>query len=131
MATILSAQCTDERVNLVTKDLFKKYAAAADYARAPLGRLEKDVQSTGFYRNKAKNIRNACRILVEEHAGRVPDALDVLVELPGIGRKTANVVLGTAFGVASGIAVDTHVGRPQPPPGAHRAKGTRSRSRRT
>jgi len=111
VATILSAQCTDDRVNLVTKDLFKKYRAAADYARASLKQLEKDVQSTGFYRNKAKNIQAACRVLVEEHDGRVPDDLDVLVGLPGIGRKTANVVLGTAFGVASGVVVDTHVAR--------------------
>ena len=111
VATMLSAQCTDERVNRVTKDLFKKYASAADYARASLKGLEKDVQSTGFYRNKAKNIQNACRILLEEHDGRLPDDLDALVKLPGVGRKTANVVLGTAFGIASGVVVDTHVAR--------------------
>lgn len=111
VATILSAQCTDQRVNQVTADLFKKYGSAADYARAPLETLEKDIQTTGFYRNKAKNIQNACRILLEEHDGRLPDDLDALVELPGIGRKTANVVLGTAFGIASGVVVDTHVAR--------------------
>jgi endonuclease-3 len=111
VATILSAQCTDERVNVVTRDLFKKYHSAADYAAAPPAQLERDIQSTGFYRNKAKNIQGCCRILAEEHGGRLPDGLDVLVELPGIGRKTANVVLGTAFGIASGVVVDTHVGR--------------------
>ena len=111
VATILSAQCTDERVNLVTKDLFKRYTTAADYARAPREQLEGDIQSTGFFRNKAKNIQGCCQTLAEEHGGDVPQNLDVLVALPGIGRKTANVVLGTAYGIASGIAVDTHVGR--------------------
>jgi len=111
VATILSAQCTDERVNRVTKDLFRKYPAAADYACAPLPELERDIQSTGFFRNKAKSIRNACRILAERFDGRVPTEMDALVELPGVGRKTANVVLGTALGIASGVVVDTHVGR--------------------
>jgi endonuclease-3 len=109
IATILSAQCTDSRVNLVTRDLFRKYRSASDYAKARSSRLEKDIQSTGFYRNKAKAIRAVCRTLAEEHEGRVPEDMDVLVELPGIGRKTANVVLGTAYGIASGVVVDTHV----------------------
>ena len=111
VAAILSAQCTDQRVNLVTRDLFRKYPTAADYARAPLPQLERDIRSTGFFRNKAKNIRGCCRTLLERHDGRMPRELDELVELPGVGRKTANVVLGTAFGVASGVVVDTHVGR--------------------
>jgi endonuclease-3 len=111
VATILSAQCTDGRVNLVTKELFKKYGSAADYAAAGPSQLERDIQSTGFFRNKAKNIKACCRTIVDEHDGRVPDDLDRLVQLPGVGRKTANVVLGTAFGIASGIVVDTHVGR--------------------
>ncbi len=111
VATILSAQCTDERVNLVTKDLFRKYRSAADYARTPQAELERDIRSTGFFRNKAKNIRGCCQALVEQYEGRVPRELDALVALPGIGRKTANVVLGTAHGIASGVVVDTHVGR--------------------
>ena len=111
VATILSAQCTDERVNVVTKGLFRKYRSAADYARAPIAELEKDIQSTGFFRNKAKNIQNCCRLLAEQYDGQVPQRIEQLVELPGIGRKTANVVLGTAFGIASGVVVDTHVGR--------------------
>jgi endonuclease-3 len=110
-ATILSAQCTDERVNLVTGSLFHKYAGAAAFAGVPLAELEKDIQSTGFFRNKAKNIQAACRVLVEKYQGAVPQTLEQLVELPGVGRKTANVVLGTAFGIASGIVVDTHVAR--------------------
>jgi endonuclease-3 len=111
VATILSAQCTDERVNIVTKDLFRKYRSAADYAQAPIAQLEKDIQSTGFYRNKAKSIQNCCRLLAERYDGHVPQDIDQLVELPGIGRKTANVILGTAFGIASGVVVDTHVTR--------------------
>jgi endonuclease-3 len=111
VATILSAQCTDERVNLVTKDLFRKYRSAADYARAAQSRLEEDIKSTGFFRNKAKSIRACCQILLERYDGQLPRDIDALVELPGIGRKTANVVLGTAFGIASGIVVDTHVAR--------------------
>jgi len=111
VATILSAQCTDERVNVVTEDLFKKYRSAADYARVPQSRLEQEIRSTGFFRNKAKSIRECCRVLVERYDGELPRKIDILVELPGIGRKTANVVLGTAFGIASGVAVDTHVAR--------------------
>lgn len=111
VATILSAQCTDERVNRVTEDLFSKYRSAADFARAGLRQLERDIQSTGFFRNKAKSIKGSCRILIEQYEGDVPRQLEQLVELPGVGRKTANVVLGTALGVTSGVAVDTHVGR--------------------
>lgn len=110
VATILSAQCTDERVNMVAPALFSKYPSAKAYADAPLEQLETDIKSTGFYRNKAKNIREACRIIAGEHRGEVPPDLDTLVKLPGIGRKTANVVLGNAFGIP-GIVVDTHVGR--------------------
>ncbi len=111
VATILSAQCTDQRVNMVTPALFRKYPSAAHFAAAPLAELEKAVQSTGFFRNKAKNIQAACRVLVEQYEGQVPDKIEQLVELPGVGRKTANVILGTAFGIASGIVVDTHVAR--------------------
>lgn len=111
IATILSAQCTDERVNQVTKSLFKKYRTARDYASAPLAELEKDIQSTGFFRNKAKSIQACCERLDREFGGKIPPEMDVLVELPGVGRKTANVVLGTAFGIPSGIVVDTHVAR--------------------
>ena len=111
IATILSAQCTDVRVNMVTPVLFKKYRAAADFAAAKRGDLEKAIQSTGFFRNKAKSIQECCRRLAEEYGGKVPQTLDELVELPGVGRKTANVVLGTAFGIASGVVVDTHVAR--------------------
>jgi endonuclease III len=111
IATILSAQCTDERVNIVTKDLFAKYPRPAALAAVPIKRLEKLIQSTGFFRNKAKNIRDCCVKLVEEHGGEVPRTLDELVRLPGVGRKTANVVLGTAFGIPSGVVVDTHVTR--------------------
>ena len=111
VATILSAQCTDKRVNRVTPLLFRKYRSAADYADVPQAKLEKEIQSTGFFRNKAKNIRNGCKILVERHGGEVPQDMDALVALPGVGRKTANVVLGTAFKIASGIVVDTHVTR--------------------
>ncbi len=111
VATILSAQCTDKRVNEVTKDLFARYRAAADYANAPLEALESAVQSTGFFRNKAKNLRACCEALVSKYGGEVPRDLDALVTLPGVGRKTANVVLGTAYGIASGIVVDTHVAR--------------------
>jgi endonuclease-3 len=111
IATILSAQCTDERVNLVTKDLFRKYRSAADYAGVPLAELKRDIQSTGFYNNKAKTIQACCQALVQQYQGKVPQEIDKLVELPGIGRKTANVVLGTAFGIACGVVVDTHVAR--------------------
>jgi endonuclease-3 len=111
VATILSAQCTDQRVNLVTPDLFRKYRSAADFANAPLVELEAAIRSTGFYRNKARNIQSCCRRLVEEFHGIVPRELEALVKLPGVGRKTANVVLGTAFGLPSGVVVDTHVTR--------------------
>jgi endonuclease III len=111
VATILSAQCTDERVNKVTKDLFRKYRSAADYARAPQEEVERDIQSTGFFRNKAKAIIATSKAIEERFGGEVPKDLESLVELPGIGRKTANVVLGTAFGIALGVVVDTHVTR--------------------
>jgi endonuclease-3 len=111
VATILSAQCTDRRVNLVTKDLFRKYRSAADFAAAPLPELEKAIQSTGFFRNKARNIKACCQQLVDRFEGEVPEEMESLVGLPGVGRKTANVVRGTAFGVASGVVVDTHVTR--------------------
>ena len=111
VATILSAQCTDERVNRVTKDLFRKYRSAADYARAPREEFERDIQSTGFFRNKAKSIIATSQAIEERFGGEVPKDLEALVELPGIGRKTANVVLGTAFGIALGVVVDTHVTR--------------------
>ncbi|MCA9231403.1 MAG: endonuclease III [Planctomycetales bacterium] len=111
VATILSAQCTDERVNLVTRDLFKKYRKPADFAAAPIRELEKAIQSTGFFRNKAKNIKACSQGLLEHHGGKVPQDLDALVDLAGVGRKTANVVLGTAYGLATGVVVDTHVGR--------------------
>jgi len=111
IATILSAQCTDERVNIVTKELFAKYPTAHDLAKVPQSRLEKLIQSTGFFRNKAKNIKACCKELVEQYDGRVPRELEQLVGLAGVGRKTANVVLGTAYGLATGVVVDTHVGR--------------------
>ncbi len=110
IATILSAQCTDERVNRVTPNLFKKYPSARTYAEAPLEELEADIRSTGFYRNKARNIQACCRILAERFDGIVPGDLETLVQLPGVGRKTANVVLGAAFAIPA-IPVDTHVGR--------------------
>jgi len=111
VATILSAQCTDKRVNQVTPALFARYRTAADFAAAPPGQLEELIQSTGFFRNKAKSIRNCCRTLAERHAGQVPATLAELVELAGCGRKTANVVLGVAYRKAEGIVVDTHVQR--------------------
>lgn len=111
IATILSAQCTDARVNIVTKNLFAKYPTPEAMAAAPVATLEKLIQSTGFFRSKAKNIHAASKALVEQHDGEVPQDLTALVALPGVGRKTANVVLGTAFGIASGVVVDTHVGR--------------------
>ncbi len=111
VAVILSAQCTDVRVNIVTRDLFKRYRSAADYANAPIEELEEAVRTTGFYRNKAKNIQACCRKLVERYDGDVPQTLEELVDLDGVGRKTANVVLGTAFGIPSGVVVDTHVTR--------------------
>ena len=110
IATILSAQCTDKRVNEVTKTLFKKYRSPQDYAQVPLSELEEDIRPTGFFHNKAKNIQGCCRELIKRHHGQVPQTMEELVALPGIGRKTANVVLGNAFGIP-GIVVDTHVGR--------------------
>jgi endonuclease-3 len=110
-ATILSAQCTDERVNKVTPGLFRKYRTAKAFAAAPPGELEADIRSTGFFNNKAKSIRGACRRIVEEHGGKVPETMDELLELPGVARKTANVVLGNAFGKNEGVVVDTHVTR--------------------
>jgi len=111
VATILSAQCTDERVNIVTKDLFKKYRSAGDYAKAPQEKLEKDIQSTGFFRNKAKSLRGMGQALVDQHGGKVPATMEELTHLPGVGRKTANVVLGNAFNQNVGVVVDTHVAR--------------------
>ena len=111
VATILSAQCTDKRVNLVTQTLFQKYRTARDFAEAPAAALEADIKSTGFFRNKTRSIQGACRALVEKHGGEVPRTMESLVELDGVGRKTANVVLGNAYGLAEGIVVDTHVAR--------------------
>ncbi len=111
VATILSAQCTDKRVNLVTKDLFKRCRTAEDYASIPQEELEAIVRSTGFYRNKAKNLRAMGAALVARHGGEVPSTLEALAALPGAGRKTANVVLGNAFSKNEGVVVDTHVGR--------------------
>lgn len=108
IATILSAQCTDARVNIVTKDLFKKYTSADDWADADTKQIEKDIKSTGFYRNKAKNIKAACRKIINDFSSKVPDNMKDLLTLNGVGRKTANVLLGNAFGVP-GIACDTHV----------------------
>ena len=110
IATVLSAQCTDVRVNIVTKELFKKYKKAEDYARARPEILEDDIRSTGFYKNKTKSIINCCKKISQNHGGTVPATLDELVKLDGIGRKTANVILGNAFGIP-GITVDTHVKR--------------------
>lgn len=111
VATVLSAQCTDKRVNIVTKPLFQKYRSAKDYALAALPDLEDAIRSTGFYRNKAKNIQAACRRLVEKHGGKVPETMGELVQLDGVGRKTANVILGNAFDKNEGVVVDTHVMR--------------------
>ncbi len=109
VATILAAQCTDDRVNIVTKNLFAKYRTAADFAAAAPARLEEEIRSTGFYRNKAKNIRASAGKIVSDFAGKVPDTMEALLMLPGVARKTANIVLGSAFGKNEGIAVDTHV----------------------
>ena len=111
VATILSAQCTDERVNIVTKDLFKKYRSPRAFAEAKIEELEQDIKSTGFYHNKAKSIKAMSQAVAEKFGGQVPKDLDELVKLPGIGRKTANVILGTGYGIASGVVVDTHVQR--------------------
>jgi len=109
VATILSAQCTDKRVNMVTAELFGRYRTAADYAAAPQERFEQEIRSTGFFRNKAKSIRAAAAVICEKYAGKVPDRMDDLLSLPGVARKTANVVLGNAFGKKEGIVVDTHI----------------------
>jgi endonuclease-3 len=111
VATILSAQCTDERVNIVTKTLFKKYKTPEDYANADLKVLQNEIRSTGFYRNKAKNIKNSGRMLVEKFNSQVPRTMEEILQLPGVARKTANIVLSNAYGVVEGIAVDTHVRR--------------------
>ena len=111
VSTILSAQCTDERVNLVTKDLFKKYKTPEDYAKSEINELEAIIRSAGFYRSKTKNIRNACQIIVEKFDSKVPRTMNELTSLPGIGRKTANIILSNSYGVIEGIAVDTHVAR--------------------
>ena len=111
ISTILSAQCTDKQVNIVTADLFKKYRTAADYTALPLEELQEDIKRIGLFRNKAKSIQNCCLALVESHGGKVPAMMDALVALAGVGRKTANVMLGNAFGINEGIVVDTHVGR--------------------
>jgi len=108
IATMLSAQCTDVRVNIVTKDLFRKYRSAKDWAKADLKQIESDIKSTGFYHNKAVSIKGACTAISRKFGGKVPDRMDELVGLPGVGRKTANVVLGNAFGTP-GIVCDTHV----------------------
>jgi endonuclease-3 len=110
VATILSAQCTDKQVNQVTPVLFKRLKTPADFAAAPLKSIEKLIRPTGFFHNKAKNIKNCSRVLIEKHNGKVPQMLEELVKLPGVGRKTANVVLGAVFGI-SGVVVDTHVAR--------------------
>jgi endonuclease-3 len=111
IATILSAQCTDERVNIVTKTLFEKYRKAKDYADAGLKELEQDIKSTGFYHNKARNIKKCCKMLVEKFDSHVPRTMAEMLELPGVARKTANIVLQNAYGVVEGIAIDTHVRR--------------------
>jgi endonuclease-3 len=111
VATILSAQCTDERVNLVTRTLFQRYRTLEDYATADLEELARAIQSTGFYRQKARSIQRCCELLLTQHGGVIPDSMEALVRLPGVGRKTANVILGNALHRPQGIAVDTHVQR--------------------
>lgn len=111
VATILSAQCTDVRVNKVTESLFQKYRSAKDYAEANLEELEEDIKTTGFYHSKAKSLQGMARVLLREFGGEVPRTMEELISLPGVGRKTANVVLGNAFGIDEGIVVDTHVKR--------------------
>ena len=111
IATILSAQCTDDRVNIVTADLFRKYRKPEDYLKVSPRELEKDIRTTGFFRNKTKSIQGTSKLLTEEYGGRVPQTMDELLELPGVARKTANVVLGNAFAIKSGVVVDTHVTR--------------------
>lgn len=111
IATILSAQCTDARVNIVTAELFRKYRGPEDYLKVSQRELEQDIHSTGFFRNKAKNIQAACRRIIDVYGGEVPRTMDEILTLGGVARKTANVVLGNAFGIASGVVVDTHVSR--------------------
>jgi endonuclease-3 len=111
IATILSAQCTDDRVNIVTADLFRKYRKPDDYLKVSPRELEKDIRTTGFFRNKTKSIQGTSKVLTEQYGGRVPQTMDELLELPGVARKTANVVLGNAFAIKSGVVVDTHVTR--------------------
>ncbi len=111
VATILSAQCTDAKVNEVTKSLFKKYRTPRDYANADLQKLEQEIHPTGFYHNKAKHIQEACRMIVEDFDGKIPNNMEDLLKIPGVGRKTANIVLSNAYGIIDGIAVDTHVKR--------------------
>ena len=111
IATILSAQCTDERVNIVTADLFRKYRSPEDYVNAAREELEYDLRSINFFRNKTRSIQGACQMILDEYEGQVPATMEALLKLPGVARKTANVVLGNAFGIASGVVVDTHVAR--------------------
>lgn len=111
VATVLSAQCTDKRVNEVTKTLFRKYKTPADYSGAPTGELENDIRSTGFFNNKARSLRHAAAVIQKEFGGKLPEAEKDLLKLPGVGRKTANVIRGNAFGKPAGMVVDTHVGR--------------------
>jgi endonuclease-3 len=111
VATILSAQCTDRQVNVVTASLFQKYRSARDYAEADPATLESDIRNIGLFRNKARNLRSCCRALMDRHGGEVPASMEALIALDGVGRKTANVVLGNAFGIESGVVVDTHVAR--------------------
>lgn len=111
IATILSAQCTDVRVNIVTEDLFRKYRKPEDYLKVSAKELERDIRTTGFFRNKTKSIQGTAKILTENYGGKVPETIAELLELPGVARKTANVVLGNAFGINSGVVVDTHVTR--------------------
>jgi len=120
IATILSAQCTDERVNKVTADLFRKYRKPKDYLKVPATELQQDIRTTGFFRNKTKSIQGASKMLVEEFGGEVPQSMEELLKLPGVARKTANVVLGVAYAKAEGVVVDTHVSRL-----SHRLKLTR------
>jgi len=111
IATILSAQCTDKRVNIVTKILFKKYLTIDDYVKAELKELEQDIRSTGFYRNKAKYIKKSAQMIKEKYESKVPNTMEEIIELPGVARKTANIVLFNAYGIIAGVAVDTHVKR--------------------
>jgi endonuclease III len=111
IATILSAQCTDARVNIVTQDLFRKYRKPEDYLKVSAKELERDIRTTGFFRNKTKSIQGTAKVLTEQYGGKVPEMMEELLELPGVARKTANVVLGNAFRISSGVVVDTHVTR--------------------